>query len=77
MTKPGPKLGKPRATLQESDYSTSYQQEYVRCRKPRCVPCTTGPGHGPYWYSYHYSPTVQRRIKTYLGPEIGPRAPGA
>jgi hypothetical protein len=77
MPKPGPKPGKRGYSLQESDYSTSYQQEYVRCHKPQCRRCATGPGHGPYWYAYHYSPAAKRRIKTYLGRELGPPSPGA
>jgi DNA-binding SARP family transcriptional activator len=28
-----------------------YRQQYVRCGKPKCGRCTTGPGHGPYWYA--------------------------
>jgi hypothetical protein len=69
MSKPGPKSGKTPYSVQEEDYATTYQQEYARCGKPNCRTCATGPGHGPYWYSYHYSPTRRRRIKTYIGKE--------
>lgn len=67
MSKPGPKPGKSPYALQESDYTTTYQEEYIRCGKPNCRKCANGEGHGPYWYAYHYSPTLKRRIKTYLG----------
>ncbi len=30
----------------------SYQQQYIKCGKARCQKCSTGPGHGPYWYAY-------------------------
>ena len=30
----------------------TYRQEYVRCGKEGCKKCSTGPGHGPYWYAY-------------------------
>ncbi len=32
----------------------------VRCGKPICR-CTTGEGHGPYWFLYWREGTVQRR----------------
>jgi len=32
--------------------TATYRQEYVRCGKPTCTRCTTGPGHGPYHYAY-------------------------
>ena len=32
----------------------------VRCGKPSCR-CTTGEGHGPYWFLYWREGTVQRR----------------
>ncbi len=32
----------------------------VRCGKPTCR-CTTGEGHGPYWYLYWRDGAVQRR----------------
>jgi hypothetical protein len=63
--KPGPKLNTYSAT--EDDYATIELQEYVRCGKALCKKCKTDPGHGPYKYSYHYSPTLKRRVKKYLG----------
>lgn len=68
--KRGPKLNAYGAT--EEDYATNYAQEYRRCNKPNCHKCSEGPGHGPYWFSYHYSPALGRRIKTYLGKETPP-----
>lgn len=66
--KPGPKENSYGAT--EEDYATHYAQEYRKCGKPNCKRCANGgPGHGPYWFSYHYSPALQRRVKTYLGKE--------
>jgi hypothetical protein len=64
--KRGPKPN-PYAAL-EGDYATNYVQEYTRCGKSNCR-CTDPeqPGHGPYWYSYHYSPTIKRYIKKYVG----------
>ena len=32
--------------------TATHRQEYVRCGKPTCTRCTTGPGHGPYHYAY-------------------------
>ncbi len=26
--------------------------EWVKCGKERCKKCSTGTGHGPYWYRY-------------------------
>lgn len=69
MTKPGPKPGQSPYNQKESDYTTTYQQEYIKCGKPNCKTCTAGQGHGPYWYAYHYSPTAKRRIKKYIGKE--------
>lgn len=34
-----------------SPKQVKYRQQYVRCGKPKCGRCTTGPGHGPYWYA--------------------------
>ncbi len=33
---------------------------HVRCGKPTCR-CTTGEGHGPYWFLYWREGTTQRR----------------
>ena len=79
MSKPGPKPGRSPYALQEADYAVTYQQEYTRCGRASCH-CATGPGHGPYWYAYHYSPTLKRRINTYCGkqrPAAAPAAPDA
>lgn len=65
--KPGPKPNAYGAT--EEDYATHYTQEYRRCGKANCRTCAEGPGHGPYWYATHYSPALQRRVKTYHGKE--------
>jgi hypothetical protein len=43
----------------------TYQQEYVRCGKPTCTRCCSGPGHGPYWYAYWRE--GGRLHKRYLG----------
>lgn len=41
------------------------RQEYVRCSKPTCSRCRTGPAHGPYSYAYwHAAGTLHKR---YLG----------
>jgi hypothetical protein len=81
MTKPGPKPGKSPYSLQQCDYTTTYQQEYVKCGKPACPHCMDGPGHGPYWYAYRYSPARKRRLKWYLGkngpPTVTELIPGA
>jgi hypothetical protein len=66
--KTGPKLNTYGAT--ESDYATSYLQEYIKCGKSNCHTCSDSQGHGPYWYAYHYSPTLKRRIKKYIGKEL-------
>ncbi len=29
-----------------------YRQEFVKCGNPVCKRCSSGGGHGPYWYSY-------------------------
>lgn len=63
--KRGPKVNAYSAT--EDEYATNYAQEYRRCGKPNCQVCQDTPGHGPYWFSYHYSPTLKRRIKKYIG----------
>jgi hypothetical protein len=44
-----------------------YRLEQVKCGKARCKKCAEGPGHGPYWYRYHYS--GGRTKKTYIGKE--------
>lgn len=73
MPKPGPKPGQSPYNQQEEDYTTTYSREWVRCGKANCKRCKDGgPGHGPYWYAYHYSPTAKRRIKTYLGKDAPP-----
>jgi hypothetical protein len=44
-----------------------YRQQYVRCGKPGCRRCPpTGPGHGPYWYGYHWD-YRQRTRSFYVG----------
>lgn len=43
----------------------TYRQEYVRCGKASCTTCTSGPGHGPYWYAY-WSERGRKR-KQYIG----------
>ena len=68
MSKPGPKPGRSAYSLQDADYTTTYQQEYVHCGKPGCH-CATGAGHGPYWYAYAWSTARRRRVKTYCGKE--------
>jgi hypothetical protein len=70
MAKRGPKPNSYGAT--ETDYATNYVQEYVKCGKPKCTRCTDAeqPGHGPYWYSYHYSPIRKKYIKKYVGKEL-------
>lgn len=30
----------------------TYQRELVKCGKPKCGKCKSGPAHGPYWYAY-------------------------
>jgi hypothetical protein len=50
--------------------TASYRQEYVRCGKPTCTSCRTGPGHGPYWYAYwRQGGQVHKR---YLGKQLPP-----
>jgi hypothetical protein len=68
MAKRGPKPNNYAAA--EADYVTNYVQEYVRCGKPNCSRCKDQPGHGPYWYSYHYSPTRKKYIKKYVGKNL-------
>lgn len=58
-------------SAQEKDYATQYVQEYTHCGKPNCR-CATSQGHGPYWFSYHYSPTLKRKVKKYIGKELPP-----
>ncbi len=48
----------------------TYRQEYVRCGKARCRTCTSGPGHGPYWYAY-WSEQGRKR-KQYIGKQRHP-----
>jgi Family of unknown function (DUF6788) len=43
-----------------------YRQQYVRCGKPGCRLCSTGPGHGPYWYGYYWD-YRQRTRSFYVG----------
>jgi hypothetical protein len=70
MAKRGPKPDSYAA--KESDYATNYVLEYVKCGKPNCKRChdPEQPGHGPYWYSYHYSPTQKKYIKKYVGKQL-------
>lgn len=49
----------------------TYEQEYVRCGKPRCG-CHGGKGHGPYWYAYWRQGT--RLHRRYIGKRY--RCPG-
>ena len=45
--------------------TATYRQQFVRCGKPTCSRCRTGPSHGPYWYAYwHANGTLHKR---YLG----------
>jgi len=30
----------------------TYQFQYRKCGKPSCHTCSSGKGHGPYWYAY-------------------------
>ena len=54
--------------------SPTYRHEYVRCGKPTCTPCRTGPGHGPYTYAYWRA--NGRLHKRYLGkPPAKPPVP--
>jgi hypothetical protein len=69
MAKRGPKPYQGRASTEES-YATNYVQERVKCGKPNCKTCQEGDGHGPYWYSYHYSPTIKRYVKKYIGKSL-------
>lgn len=43
----------------------SVTQEFVKCGKPGCKKCASGPGHGPYWYEYWREGEKIR--KRYLG----------
>ena len=63
--KRGPKPNPYSAT--EEEYATNYVRQYRKCSKPNCATCQEGPGHGPYWYAYHYSPTLKRKIAKYIG----------
>jgi hypothetical protein len=45
--------------------TVSYRHEYVRCGKVACTRCSTGAGHGPYWYAYWRQDGRLR--KRYLG----------
>src|SRR5580765_3713945 len=51
-TLPQPLLGKRREplTTDSVDHKT-YRLRYISCGKVGCRTCTTGPGHGPYWYA--------------------------
>ncbi len=69
---PGPMPGLSPYAAQEGDYSTHYQQELVQCGKTRCRKCSASGGHGPYWYEYHYNPSLQRVIRKYRG-KLDPR----
>jgi hypothetical protein len=73
--KPGPKPNN--YASQEWDYATNYTQEYSKCSKPTCSTCRDGQGHGPYWYSYHYSPTLKRRVRKYIGKDLDRALPPA
>lgn len=51
----------------------SLQRQYVRCGKERCKKCSSGSGHGPYWYAYwRAGPKVKKR---YLGKELPRQLP--
>jgi DNA-binding SARP family transcriptional activator len=47
-----------------------YRQQYSRCGKSNCRPCTQGRGHGPYWYAYWYEGS--RRRSRYIGKVFRP-----
>jgi hypothetical protein len=53
---------------QEPQPAGSYQQQYVKCNKPNCQVCKTGPGHGPYWYLFWREGKKIR--KRYIGKEL-------
>lgn len=44
----------------------TYQREMVRCGKKRCKSCP----HGPYWYSYWWSPDLRRMVTRYIGKKL-------
>ena len=44
-----------------------YRQEFVRCGKDNCKKCSSGKGHGPYWYRYTY--VNGKTKKMYIGKE--------
>jgi hypothetical protein len=48
-----------------------YRQELVDCGKGatgRCRKCANGPGHGPYWYRYHWYDG--KMCKRYVGKRL-------
>ncbi len=42
-----------------------YRQELVKCGKPACRSCKSGPSHGPYWYAYARTSAFLK--KSYVG----------
>jgi hypothetical protein len=51
----------------------TYRQEYTRCGKATCR-CTTGQGHGPYWFAYWSE--AGRTRKEYIGKKLPPGREG-
>ena len=52
------------------DAKVFYRQEYKKCGRANCATCSTGMGHGPYWYSYRYR--NNKTIKKYVGKSLPP-----
>ena len=42
----------PEAAQAHTAGGKTYRQELVKCGKPGCQKCSSGAGHGPYWYAY-------------------------
>lgn len=62
----------------QAERKPTYKQEYTKCNKPGCKTCSTGQGHGPYWYAY-WSENGRTR-KEYIGkmlPETAQQAAAA
>ncbi|MDA8064454.1 MAG: hypothetical protein M0031_02945 [Thermaerobacter sp.] len=62
------RAGQRQTPSRRGDGRPTYRQEWVRCRRPGCVKCGEGPGHGPYWYAYHRE--GGRLRKKYIGREL-------
>ena len=50
----------------------NYQLQFRRCGRPNCRTCSTGPGHGPYWYAFWRDPESKRLRSTYVGKDLPP-----